>query len=488
LEGSQRSIFAPTIQKCHMGWLGNGEYLLLGNGLIRGRRWDEPFPSNLHILASISVGDVSPCGRSGRYVCGDSMVADLRSGDGWPFIHPLSVICYPKTIKDNSGIYDADPKGSPDGTKVCFVSNYDLKDGPLTHINQDTSRKAASLHVTSTADFPKSGAVVVQREIIGYERKTPTSFEGLTRGLHNTLPVNLRQGRAVTCFQARCLTDEQWSGMPGPSYPMRRSIQDENSALLRQRQTDVYVAVVRKPDRPILRSNNDVVELIPGEEHYETCGYRVLRDDERITNEPLRPGENLSLKAGAYRAVAVEFSGLESEASRPLKVARDATLHVLSERPDDFSWVRDRWIVDSQEVSASAAKEAVHAEREIVHVLDGVIHREWYEHGELTRRHDLGLEGHAIRRTLFTGGKLAVREYYNREDVLLSREVFDREGFITDWILYRPDGEELNRWCYDRGTPIRQVRGGVEYVKRGDKFGYYEDGKFIETPRGSISR
>ena len=66
LEGKNRSIFAPTIQKCHMGWLGNGEYLLLGNGLIRGRRWNEPFPSNLHILASVGVGDVSPCGRSGR--------------------------------------------------------------------------------------------------------------------------------------------------------------------------------------------------------------------------------------------------------------------------------------------------------------------------------------------------------------------------------------------------------------------------------------
>jgi hypothetical protein len=54
--------------------------------------------------------------------CGDSRVADLRSGDGWFFIDPLSIICFPKSIGDNSGIYDADPKGSPDGTKVCFVS------------------------------------------------------------------------------------------------------------------------------------------------------------------------------------------------------------------------------------------------------------------------------------------------------------------------------------------------------------------------------
>ena len=52
---------------------------------MRGRRWNEPFPSNVHVLASVGVGDVSPCGRSGRYACGDSTVADLRSGDGWSY-------------------------------------------------------------------------------------------------------------------------------------------------------------------------------------------------------------------------------------------------------------------------------------------------------------------------------------------------------------------------------------------------------------------
>ena len=128
------------------------------------------------------------------------------------------------------------------------------------------------------------------------------------------------------------------------------------------------------------------------------------------------------------------------------------------------------------------------ASREIVHLYDGVIHREWYEKGVLARRHDLGLEGHAIRRTSCAGGKLAVREYYNRDDVLLSRELFDADGFITDWIRFASDGREQTHWYYDRGTPVREVRGGAEYVKRGDKFGYFQDGQFIETPRGSISR
>jgi hypothetical protein len=488
LQGKNRRVFAPTIQQCHMGWLGNGEYLLLGNGLVRGRRWNEPFPSNVHILASVGVGDVSPCGRSGRYVCGDSTVADLRSGDGWTFIHPLSVICYPQTIADNSGIYDADPKGSPDGTKVCFVSNYDLRDGPLTHIAEDTSRKATSLRVESTAGFPDSGALVVQREVIGYERKTAGSFEGLSRGLHDTQTVNLRQGRAVTSFEARSMTDRQWDSIPGPSYPMRRSIPDPDSPLIRQRQTDVYVVVARKPDRPLLRLRGDTVELIPGEEHYETYGYHLDRSDERITTEPLRPGARLALGPGTYRAVAVEQGGLESDPSSAVEVVGSPTLRVLADPPNDFSWTRDRWLVDSREVSAESAKRAARAVREIVHVYDGVIHREWYEHGVIARRHDVGLEGDAIRRTSYADGKMAVREYYNRDDQCLSRELFDANGFITEWIRFGADGREQDHWHFERGTPIRQIRKGTEYVKRGDRFGYFQDGKFIDTPRASLSR
>ena len=58
-------------------------------------------------------------------------------------------------------------------------------------------------------------------------------------------------------------------------------------------------------------------------------------------------------------------------------------------------------------------------------------------------------------------------------------EICDRDG---------DDGRQQNQWHYDRGTPVRQVNRGTEYVKRGERFGYFEEGKFIDTPRGSISR
>lgn len=460
LDGRNKRMAVPTLQQCHMCWLGNGEYLLLGNGLVRGRRWNEPFPSNIHILSSVRVGDVSPCGRSGRYVCGDHSVADLRSGDGWRYIEPLSVICYPATVKDDSGIYDADPKGSPDGTKICFVSNYDLKDGPLTYVERLEGER---LCVRSTDAFPEKGALVIRREVIGYQRKTKTAFEGLARCLYDTLRCPIAPGAPVTSFDARCLTDDQWRQIPGPQPAMRKSIGENHPALVRQRQTDVYVAVVRRPDRPWLRLTGADVQLIPGEEHYETAGYHLLRGGHRITTQPLAAGTSVALQPGECRAVAVEWSGLESEPSAPLRLAQPATLKVLAEPPPDFSWTSERWL-EGRTV------------REMVHLYDGVIHREWYRDGQLVQRHDLNAEGKAIRRLTYENGRLARREYHDRDGKLLSRELFDAAGFVTEWISFDARGESVH-WWFDRGMPLKQISKDGEFLKQGDQWVATRPGK-----------
>lgn len=462
LEGRNRTIAAPTVQQCHMSWIGNGEYLLLGNGLIRGRRWDEPFPSNLHILAAVSVGDVSPCGLSGRYVCGDNRMADLRSGDGWETVEPLSIVCYPESVADNSGIYDADPKGSPDGTKICFVSNYDLKSGPVTRITEDESRRTPDvLKVESTAGFPDRGALVVRREVIGYARRTATTFEGLTRTLHDTVRSRIREGGDVTSFEARCLTDEQWKKTGGVvSRPMAKSIPDPKSPLRRQRQTDVYVVVVRLPDRPYLRLQDAGVQLIPGEEHYETFGYHLLRGEERVTTEPIRPGTEFEVNLpGAYRAVAVEWSGLESRPSIPLKLERPTKIRVLADPPSGFSWTQVRAIDGSN--------------RDLVHLYDGVIRRQGGTDGRIDWVHDLNKDGKAIRRVRFQEGRPARREYYTAAGRIVSRELFNSEGFTTEWVTYRDrNGKpfETDHWWYERGMPVKRQRPGVEYVKQGDRW------------------
>lgn len=470
LDGKNERIGIPVFQNAHTSWLGNGEYHLMGNGLARGRRWNEPFPSNVHILAGVSLGDISPCGASGRYLCGDHWVADLRSGDGWHFITPLSVICFPAEVGDASTTYDADAKGSPDGTKVTFVSNYDLKEGPFTFLTAEIPADGGALQVGSTAGFPARGSVVIRSEVIGYARTTPTSFEGITRARFATARAPARAGQAVTSFEARLLTDEQWRRLGRPAPEMRSLIRDPDSPLMRQRQTDVYVAVVRRPDRPVLRQHGEAVELIPGEEHRETLGYHVLHGDRRLTTQPMLPGSTIVLAAkGEYRAIAVERSGLESEPGPALRLERAATLRVLRDVPADFAWTTDRWLVDGKPVAAAAARSAPAAVREIVHRCDGVIAREWHENGIVRRRHDLTREGKPGRVLEYHAGKLARRDYVDAEGGRISREIFDRDGFITESIVHdRETGGERDHWWFERGMPVRQVKEGREFGRVGD--------------------
>lgn len=463
LDGTNERIGIPMLQNAHTSWLGDGEYHLMGNGLVRGRRWNEPFPSDLHILAAVPVGDVSPCGDSGRYATGDHNIADLRSGDGWTFIHPLSQICFPAAAGDASTIYDADPKGSPDGTKIAFVTNYDLKDGPLTLVAQDLADGADELRVESTARFPDSGELVIRGEIIAYQHKTAQSFIGLVRKHHGTSQSPVRSGADVTPFTARLLTDEQWQRLGGKaSDAMRTGVGNADSILLRQRQTQVHAAIVRLPDAPHLRLMKDKVELIPAEEHRETFGYHLLRDGKRSTTEPLRPGARLEIdKPGDYQAVAVEWSGLESKPSPVLKITRASTLAALADKPADFSWTSERKLSSG---------------REIIHLHDGVIQREQHEGGVLVKREDLNAQGKTIRELTYRDGQLARRQYTNRDGVLMSREFFDAGGFIAETILYdrrsapAATSKEIDHWWFQRGMPVKQVKEGKIFTRVGDRW------------------
>ena len=385
LAARSRTAPFPIMEGSHFSWAGDGSYFLAGNGQVRGRKWNEPLPSNIHFLAAIGTGDVSPCGRSGRWVCGDASVAeirvaDLRSGDGWPVLEANSFVAFPSG-EDHSGPYDIDLKGSPDGTKIAFVSTYDLKDGPVARI---TGRPADDrIPVDSTEGFPEQGRLVNASgfggEVLGYQRKTDTTFEGLSRGLYGTsATASLREGRPLASFEAMLIPPELRRGLPLPPRGIRRIVKDEDSPLMWQRSSDLYAVVVRLPDRPHLRQSEGEIQLIPGENHWETRGYHLFKDGKKITGSPLRPGASLALPGeGTYTATAVEWSGLESARSLPLAIRRAAAVSILSDTPGDFSWTHDRYLVEGKEVTEEEAERAAEAVRETVHLDDGVIHRAW---------------------------------------------------------------------------------------------------------------
>ena len=215
----------------------------------------------------------------------------------------------------------------------------------------------------------------------------------------------------------------------------------------------------------------------------ETRSYRLFCDGQQVSDQSIRPGEEFFVgKIGQYTAVAVEWSGLESELSLPVVIkppAAPPTLEALEEKPADFSWTTEQWKDDAKTI------------RETIHLQDGVIRREWFEDGVLARRHDLNADGKPTRRVTYQDGRMATREYHSPDDRLVSREIFAPDGFITEQTRFVPDSKDdakavpRDTWFFERGTPVRHLyhATGREYFKKGDRWGYEKDGRFIDTPR-----
>jgi hypothetical protein len=285
------------------------------------------------------------------------------------------------------------------------------------------------------------------------------------------------------------IPEELRKGLPKPPSWIRNVVKDANSPLMLQRSSDLYVVVVRLPDRPHLRLSGEKVQLIPGENHWETHGYHVFKDGQRITNDPLRLGASLELPGkGSYTTVAVEWSGLESKPSLPLKIQGRAAMEILSDKPSDFSWIRDRYLVQGKEVSQEDALRSQEAVAETVHLHDGVIQRTWYRQGKVIERHDFNLEGKAIRRLFYQEGTLAPletlqaekqckefrfltglvrREYHDRNGNHVSTELFSPDGHITESIQH---GSRPTHWWYEHGVPVKYARGSQTYVADGTRW------------------
>ena len=472
LDGQNMRTATALVQAGHQSWLGNGEYHLVGNQQVAGRKWNEPFPSNLHRLANCHFSDISSCGFSGRWACTNGRVADLRSGGNWSFSNARSQICFPEDVGDASEVYDPDHKGSPDGTKVCFASNYHIENGLVAHVALKASRtETGKLEVISTEGFPDSGDITYRREVIGYKSKTPTSFVGLTRGKYKTKTLALKVGVMLTSLDGRLLPADKRDPAKLPRY-MTEAFDEENGPLLWQRQTDIYVAIVRQPDAPHFRLHRGEIQIIPGENHWETFGYRIFKDGKPITEDPVRPGATINVTGGGiYTAIAIEWSGLEGKPSLPLDIDKAAKLTILSEQPEDFAWTSDLWKVTGATVTKKQGLAAPTAIRETVHLQDGVIALETYHKGILTRRDDLDDDGTARRKQYYKAGALAKRDYFVDEGII-SSERFDVQGWKTEETIWRyKNGKRTlrDRWWYEEGMPVKRLlSGGLTLIKEGE--------------------
>jgi len=465
LDGSNLRQGSVMAELGHMAWSGDGQYLLMGNGQARGRPWNKPFPSDIEILSWGGVGDICPCGKSGRFICGGNlMFVDTRSGDTWPVVSPYSRIIYPMA-GDYSTRMDIDPKGSPDGTKIHYHSTRALENLVSARVVKYDRKHPDVIHVDSTKGFPPSGDLVAGWEVIAYAAKTPTTFERLTRRKYRTRAARdlVRKVRVLFPLSAFVLSGKD-RARAQPDISILRAGFPKDYPLLYQRQTNCYIVVARRPDAPHLRPAGDAVELIPGENHWETKGYRIFRNG-RPLSKLLSAGDVFMLRQpGTYTAVAIEWSGLESPASLPLQVRMPTRGKVLNDAPADFSWTREVWKVGGRPVSRAEALRAPAAVMETVHLHDGVIAREVWHRGQRASHVDFNADGKPIRFVEYENGRRKKRTYRNPDGVLASEEFFGPDGFKTEYIRYdvRPGrkGRISDHWWYNHGGPVKRVKSG----------------------------
>ena len=190
-----------------------------------------------------------------------------------------------------------------------------------------------------------------------------------------------------------------------------------------------------------------------------------------VNDKPYRPGDTIKIKdTGEYTAVAVEWSGLQSQISLPLDIKADSQLRILTEKSADFSWTYATWLVDGNPVTEKQARQSKEAIREIVHLYDGVIHREWYIWGQIIRRHDLNKDGFPTRQSFYQSGKLARVELHHRDGHHVSTQYYDPDGNITESFhnaLGSGRSYGYTHWWYDKTVPVKAVKGNTVYIKEG---------------------
>ncbi len=473
LDGTNERIGILLSEEGHVCWSGGGEWLAVGNQQVAARRWDQPYPADLEILVNNDTQDISPMDRTDRYLTGAGLkVFDLRSGDGEHVVAPRSARIYPAD-GDNSTLHDIDPKGSPDGTKLHYHSVMELENLPFaTTISYDAG--SSVLHVQSTEGWPSSGDLVYRdKEVMSYTGKTLSSFTGIGRAAHySQLQSFVENGAGVLPLSAYVLTPSEVA-RSHPDLGIQSLVaangdpDPANNPLVYQAQTDCYVVVVRLPDAPHLRVTNLTVELIPGERAAEIRHYQLQRDGMPYPDAQtfFEPGDSFPINdPGTYKAVAIEWSILESPPGTEVVLNSPHTLQVLTAIPGTFSW--------TYEDPAGAVTNLRHRHDE--GIPDRLIGRTFMDSGDFVRE-DLDRLGRLTRRQEYdsdpnAGGKLLRREYWRHDGPswqtmwMISEENYDPgDGRKTVYVRYgspSSGGNEVDRVEYNDGRPTKKFEGG----------------------------
>jgi hypothetical protein len=466
----------------HPNWTGDGEYMVLGNSQLNGRKYNEPYPSNIELLANNRVSDPGAAGPSGRWMVSKGRVIDIRAGSSRVVSSPRTRIIYPLLTTggtnngDKSEEWDADGKGSPDGTKVCFVSNFDIRNGKtirsastlglgggngtflrgnLDKYPDGTTLKSLGWPDPTEAIDPSTGNLYVDgidpstgkkveydltkdTEVIGYNSLNGDAFMNLNRGKYGTRKGGVAIGEIINDLTSRILTEEEIKyryGIPnhmlksGDYQPFPPNLPGfiGSGPLLNQRQTDAYFAVVRLPDPPYFRAKvSGGYELIPGENSLEIKGYHFYKDGNVIvdaSNDPILylAGTTYSISTtGTYYATAVENGNLEGIPSNNINITASTNLEVLSSTPADFSWTTEVWTTSAGNVVTES--EALQTETSYKTITS----KYEYQDFDTTQLDQFGneLEQGLIKKCKYTNGLIEYEYDYDHNGIVSRMQLY----------------------------------------------------------------
>ena len=440
----------------HRSWGAGGDWYVIGDGPLYGRRWNAGFPANWECLSVFPVKDTQMCGLRRRYVVNYSNtrlhVADVRTGEDFPLNYTLSGMAFPRTVKgDHSGLYDVEAHGSPDGTKVYWSGTCDIANTQITWLTDwAIPGKTKALKVRSTEGFSDSGVVLV-RSIFGvaYRRKTATSFEGITLGAGNTRIRECKKRWYLVPLSAINITDGKSFGRP--------------------RLRNSFITLFRHPDTPFLEKGPRGVTLYPGEYHQETRAYRFrLNQGKAVESDMKRPWA--AAADGSLQVAAVEWCGLASKWSKPVRVTAGTRVTLSPERPPRLDAPRIiAYTLDGEKERPLSRGEVKRAPRRrwferVINPQGEIIETREYAGADLVKRHIISERtGKLCKTEFYANGKLVKREHYNTEAPPLyvpdgqffHRETYDADGWkTTDYhVLWKSKTTIL----FEKGVPIKKL-------------------------------
>jgi len=374
----------------HEAWSGDGEYLHMGGYSWRAGA-DVPSTS-IFILNDPKKcsNHYGTCGRSGRYVAGDSghdgmerlELTDLWTGE----MHNVAHISTPTEPAGKIAQDHGHPAGSPDGTKVLVHSCYDLAGHRLYAIPaQDVHAGDAVIHVETTEGFAPVGKLLIRYGygakgmIVGYDRTDAKRFLDCDWGEDTQARLKQAIKREVIPKGSHLITDLAGRLFPDGTRRPRKE----------------YVVVVKQPDPPrgLLATRADDEEAVrltwrAPASHREVAGYMVYRRKQGgaltpITREPITSCEHIdgSPTDSSYYVRAVEHSGLYGDCSSAVSLVRADVLDSYDVTGCTYVAPGDRPTSDRREVGVRVpiagdyviwGRGRAYREREVLHVsVDG---------------------------------------------------------------------------------------------------------------------